>query len=234
MSAAHDERPGAGPEAAKICAFFDVDHTLLDVNSGARWLRHAWRTGQTSTFQAVRALGWLVRYRLALLDLEAVTVLAARDYRGHSAADLDAEARSWFRRDIEAHITLEGRARVADHQARGHTVALLTSGTRFSVTPLAELLGVTDLLCTELEVEDGKLTGRHFAPACAGSGKVVHAERYAAERGIDLSRSYFYTDSYSDLPMLERVGCPRVINPDPRMKRHARAVGWEIERWTAF
>ncbi len=235
MSAAHD-RGDAGPseDGAKICAFFDVDHTLLDVNSGAKWLRHAWYTGQTSSLQALRALVWLVRYRLALLDLESVTALVAMDYRGASAADIDAEARSWFRRDIEAHVCIEGRARVAEHLALGHEVALLTSGTRFSVTPLAELLGVKDLLCTELEVVAGKLTGRHFAPACAGAGKVVYGERFAAQRGIDLSRSYFYTDSYSDLPMLERVGCPRVVNPDPRLKQHARARGWEIERWRAF
>ena len=231
---AHDQHQDVAPEAGKVGAFFDVDHTLLDVNSRARWLRHAWLTGQTSSLQALRALGWLVRYRLALLDLEAVTVLAAKDYRGRSAADLDAEARSWFRRDIEAHVCIEGRARVAEHQAKGHVVALLTSGTRFSVTPLAELLGVTHLLCTELEVEGGELTGRHIAPACAGAGQVVYAGRFAAEHGIDLSQSYFYTDSYSDLPMLERVGCPRVVNPDPRLKRRARTRGWEIERWTAY
>lgn len=233
MNAAHD-RGDAAPAGGKVGAFFDVDHTLLDVNSGARWVRHAWHTGQTSTLQMLQALGWLVRYRLALLDLEVVTARVARDYRGASAADLDAEARSWFRRDIAAHVCIEGRARVAAHLASGHTVALLTSGTRFSVTPLAELLGVPDLLCTELEVEDGRLTGRHIAPACAGAGKVVYAERYAAERGVDLARSYFYTDSYSDLPMLERVGCPRVVNPDPRLRRRARARGWEIERWRAF
>ena len=93
---AHDQHQDVAPEAGKVGAFFDVDHTLLDVNSGARWLRHAWLTGQTSSLQALRALGWLVRYRLALLDLEAVTVLAAKDYRGRSAADLDAEAAHGF------------------------------------------------------------------------------------------------------------------------------------------
>jgi hypothetical protein len=72
----------APPGAGKVGAFFDVDHTLLAVNSGARWLRHAWRTGQTSSLQALRALGWLVRYRLALLDLEAVSALAVRIIAG--------------------------------------------------------------------------------------------------------------------------------------------------------
>ena len=246
MSAAHDER-GAASEGASdggrlavtsegggIAAFFDVDHTLLDVNSGARWLRHAWQSGQVSWLQALRAVGWLVRYRLSLLDLEAATALAASDYRGVALADLEAEARSWFRRDIEAHVCVEGPVRIAEHLARGHVVALLTSGTRVSVTPLAQLLGVEHVLCTDLEVEAGVLTGKHVAPACAGPGKVVYAERFAAEHGIDLSRSYFYTDSYSDLPMLERVGCPRVVNPDPRLRGRARARGWEVETWRAL
>lgn len=224
---------GAASSESMTAAFFDVDHTLLAVNSGSRWLRHLWRTGKIRPLRALQALGWLFRYRLALLDLEVVTALAARDYRGDSVAALEAEVREWFVREIAAHVCVEGRARIAEHRANGHVVALLTSGPRFSALPLAELLAVEHVLCTELEAEDGRLTGRHLPPACAGPGKVVYAERFAAARGIDLSRSYFYTDSYSDLPMLERVGHPRVINPDPRLRRRARVRGWEVETWRA-
>ncbi len=224
---------GAGSSEAVTAAFFDVDHTLLAVNSGASWLRHAWRTGRVRPLRALQAIVWLVRYRLALLDLEAMTALAASDYRGDSVSALEGEARAWFDRDIVAHVCVEGRARIAEHRASGHLVALLTSGTRFSATPLAELLGVEHVLCTELEEEDGRLTGRHVPPACAGPGKVVHAERFAAARGVDLAQSYFYTDSFSDLPMLERVGFPRVVNPDPRLRRRARVRGWEVETWRA-
>ena len=217
----------------RIAAFFDVDHTLLDVNSGASWLRHAWRTGKVKPLRALQAVGWLIRYRLALLDLEEVSARVALDYMGVGVAAMDAEVREWFHRDVVQHVCVEGREHVADHLQRGHFVTLLTSGTRFSAAPLADLLKVSHVLCTDLEAIDGVLTGRHIAPACAGPGKVVHAERFAAEHGIDLARSYFYTDSFSDLPMLERVGCPRIVNPDPRLRRHARARGWEIERWRA-
>lgn len=233
MNAAHDERSEAARVEPRVGAFFDVDLTLIDVNSGASWLRHAWRTGKVRPLRALQAVGWLLRYRLALLDLESVSALVTRDYAGVVVSALDAEVREWFHRDIEPHVCAEGRVRVADHLARGHVVALLTSGTRFSATPLAELLGVSHVLCTDVEVVDGVITGRHLAPACAGPGKVVHAERFAREHAIDLSQSYFYTDSYSDLPMLERVGCPRIVNPDPRLLRRARARGWEIERWRA-
>ncbi len=224
---------GAVSSGSMTAAFFDVDHTLLAVNSGSRWLRHRWRTGKLRPLRAVQALGWLLRYRLALLDLEAMTKRAAGDYRGDSAAALDAEVREWFARELVAHVCTLGRTRIAEHRAKGHVIALLTSGTQFSARPLAELLAVEHVLCTELEVDDGRLTGRHLPPACAGPGKVVHAERFAAARDIDLSQSYFYTDSYSDLPMLERVGFPRIINPDPRLRRCARVRGWEVETWTA-
>jgi phosphoserine phosphatase len=69
------------------------------------------------------------------------------------------------------------------------------------------------------------------APLCFGAGKVVHASAWARDHGVDLSASAFYTDSVSDLPMLERVGEPRVINPDLRLRRVARRRGWPIESW---
>jgi len=221
-----------GPDG-RVAAFFDVDHTLIDVNSGAKWLGYMWRTGQVSVREAVQSLTWLLRYRLALLDLEAVTAIAAQSYRGVSVVTITAAVREWFAREISGRVCVEGRARVADHLAQGHVVALLTSGTRFSATPLAEMLGVEHVLCTDMEVEHGTLTGKHLAPACAGAGKVVHAERFAAEHGVDLRQSFFYTDSFSDLPMLERVGQPRVINPDVRLRRRARVRGWSVERWRA-
>lgn len=220
-------------DGGKVAAFFDVDRTLLECNSGYLWVRYLRRTGQMSLGRTLRSLAWLARYKLALLDLEAVTAEAVRDWAGASVAGVTAEVGAWFDAEIARWICPEGQARVARHQRDGHVVALLTSGTRFSVEPLAARLGVTYVLCTRLEEQGGALTGRHLPPACAGAGKVFHAERFAAEHGIDLSRSYFYTDSLSDLPMLARVGRPWVINPDPRLARHARGRGWPIEQWRA-
>ena len=84
---------------------------------------------------------------------------------------------------------------------------------------------------TQIEVQGGKFTGRIHAPVCYGTGKVHWAEQFAAEKQIDLSQSWFYTDSYSDLPMLRRVGRRVVINPDPRLRRYARRAGWTVEEW---
>jgi phosphoserine phosphatase len=95
---------------------------------------------------------------------------------------------------------------------------------------MAEYLGFPgQYVCTYLEAEDGRLTGRIVPPVCYGPGKVVWAERFAAEHRVDLSASYFYTDSITDLPLLEQVGHPVAVNPDPRLRRLARRQGWPVE-----
>jgi phosphoserine phosphatase len=66
---------------------------------------------------------------------------------------------------------------------------------------------------------------------CYGAGKVHWAEEFARAHDVDLAKSFFYTDSYTDLPMLERVGVARVVNPDTRLKRHAKRVGWHVDEW---
>jgi HAD superfamily hydrolase (TIGR01490 family) len=216
-----------------IGAFFDIDRTILEVNSGSKWIGYQWKTRQMSAWQVARALGWLVQYRFGLLDFDAMSDKVLASYAGRPVEPISREVEAWFHADIARSICREARDRIADHRERGHVVVLLTSATRFLSVPLADLLEVPHILCTEVEIQDGVLTGRYRRPACYGAGKVAHAERFAAEHGIDLDRSYFYSDSVSDLPMLERVGEPRVVNPDPRLRRTAAERGWALETWRA-
>lgn len=219
-------------EGQRAAAFFDVDRTLIAVNSGERWVRHLWESGRLSPGWALRSVLWILQYRLGLLDFEGVTARVAADYAGRSVAEVEDELRRWFDAEIAASLCAEGPHRIAEHERAGDLIVLLTSASRFLAAPVAARVGAPHILCTEMEVDDaGRFTGRHVAPACGGAGKVVHAERFAAAHGVDLARSYFYTDSYTDLPMLARVGHPRIINPDTRLRRHARAQGWRIETW---
>ncbi len=219
----------------RVAAFFDVDKTLLDINSGKSWIARAWRRGELPVPALMRSLWWLLKYVFAgdRFDFEDVATQAAALYAGRSEAALAEDVERWFESTLSAHICTQGRERIAYHRDAGHILVLLTSGVRFLAAPLAARLEVEHVLCTELEVDErGLLTGRHVRPACGGPGKIFHAERFAAEHGVDLERSFFYTDSASDIPMLERVGQPRVVNPDGRLLRYARARGWGYERWT--
>jgi HAD superfamily hydrolase (TIGR01490 family) len=217
----------------RIAAFFDVDKTLIEVNSGRKWLEYLWTTKQISWVGAARSMLWLLQYRLSVIDYEAMTRRVLLQYRGRKVEELESEIGAWVEQVIVKTITTQARERIAEHRAKGHEIVMLTSGTSFSTRPLARLLDIDHLLCTEVEARDGVLTGEYYPPPCYGSGKVHWAERFAEEHGIDLSESYFYTDSFSDLPMLERVGRPRIVNPDPRLKRASKARGWVWECWSA-
>jgi phosphoserine phosphatase len=95
-------------------------------------------------------------------------------------------------------------------------------------------LGLDHSLCNRFEVDGrGLHTGRPLGALCYGHGKVAHAEAYARERGVALESCAFYTDSYTDLPVLERVGRPVAVHPDPRLARVAKRRGWRVEDWSA-
>ncbi|MES2210451.1 MAG: HAD-IB family hydrolase [Chloroflexota bacterium] len=215
----------------RVAAFFDVDHTLLDANTGLQWARHQRRAGLLSTMDMLRAAFWMMRYRVLVVDQESLIARVATAYAGTPVARAESEMRKWFETEMTRFVRPAGRTRVQEHLDAGHLVALMSSGTRYTLEPLADMLGIKYVVCTVFEEAGGLLTGRHVRPACAGDGKVSLAERFAAEHDVDLDASYFYTDSHADIGLLERVGLPRVVTPDPRLRRQANRRGWSIEDW---
>lgn len=216
-----------------VGAFFDIDKTILEINSGTKWIGYQWKTRQLSAWQLSQALMWVAQYHFGLLDYDAMARKVLARYRGDAVDPIYEEVAAWFERDVRWAICGQAREAIEHHRAQGHTLVLLTSATPFLSKPVGEILDVPHVLCTQLEVVEGKLTGKHREPACYGAGKVHHAERFAEAHGVDLSVSHFYSDSISDLPMLERVGHAHVINPDPRLRREATARAWPVATWTA-
>lgn len=214
-----------------VGAFFDMDRTLLRSHSGALWIRHLRRKGEISRYDAFRAYAWMVEYKLSLLDFDRMTRRVVSRMAGDLEADLLEKCSKWVQAEILSEVAPKARAAIDFHRSKGHVLAILSSAARYVTEPLAKELGLDAVLCTHVEVEAGRFTGRVVQPVCYGAGKVHYAETFAASRGINLEDSYFYTDSYSDLPMLERVGQRMVINPDLRLKRYAKRNGWIIESW---
>jgi len=213
-----------------IAAFFDMDKTVLSKSSGMLYTQHLFRTGQIGWWEMLLVLWSMVKYKLALVDWPRVVQRFMERVRGQQEMDMLAEARRWFHELIVPHIAPLAVERMAWHREQGHHVALLSASTPYVVGLLAEYLGLADnYICTRLEVINGVFTGRIVQPLCYAEGKVYWAETYARERGVNLDRSFFYTDSVSDMPMLQRVGCPVAVNPDYRLKRYARQRGWPVE-----
>jgi HAD superfamily hydrolase (TIGR01490 family) len=212
-----------------VAAFFDMDKTLLRVDTAMSWTRFLRRRGELPTPMLARAIYWSALYKLAILDMDAVFTRLVADLAGDAEADMLARCDEWFRADVEREIAASGRAAIARHRAAGHAIVLATGSTQYAAGPVARGVGITHILSSRLEVDNGRFTGR--AAPCFGHHKVRLAERWAAEHGIELARSYFYSDSYNDLPMMARVGTAIAVNPDPRLRRHARRQGWAIQEW---
>lgn len=214
-------------------AFFDMDRTVLLVDSGALWIKFLRRRGELSRLQMLRAMSWVVRYKLAILDLDALAQKLTASLKGKPEADMIKKCLGWYRNEIEPTIAPAARLAIAAHREKGERVVLLTSSTPYVAGPLAQTLGLDDVLCSRFEVVDGRFTGRVESPLCYSHGKLTHAERWAQRAGLSLAECAFYTDSYNDVPVLERVGRPIVVNPDDRLRRLAKKQGWPIQTWTA-
>lgn len=214
-------------------AFFDLDRTLIPFNSGAKYARWEHRAGRLSAFRLVQSSMWLALYHLALVDMTRAYEKAVALYRGVPSHELDARTREWFAAEIETTLLAGGRAAIDEHKAAGRPTVLLSSTSSWMATVVAERWGLDAWLANAFPTDaGGALTGKVTPPLCYGPGKVEHARRWAASNDVDLGASWFYSDSHSDLPMLEAVGHAVVVNPDPRLKLAARRRGWPIVKWS--
>ena len=206
-----------------VLAVFDVDGTLVETN-------------------VVEYYFWMRLKAQPLTDWPGFLAGVARSaraefqrsfYRAYDGLDPDEMRR--LGREALNEVTLrriypEGMRRIREHKRAGHRVLLLTGALDLVVEPLAELLEV-EVDSAHLLVRDGRLTGDLEKPPPAGEARGFLLEEYALANGVDLAESFAYADSLSDLPMLEMVGTPVAVNPDPRLSQLAGQRGWRIERW---
>lgn len=211
-------------------SFFDMDKTLVRVSTGELYVKWRYRRGESGAADVARVAWWSLQYTLGLVDAGAVSRYAARSLAGRDEEAFAAECRQWYAAMVREHLTDHARRAVATRRAEGLVPVVLTGSSPYAAGPVAHELGIEHVICSTLCVRDGRFTGE-VEGLCYGPNKVERAEAWAAAHGVDLRASAFYTDSISDLPMLERVGEPRVVNPDPRLARIARARGWPIEIW---
>jgi HAD superfamily hydrolase (TIGR01490 family) len=213
-------------------AFFDLDLTLLSVNSAVLWVRAERRLGRISRVQALRAAAWLVRYRLGMASVDDAIRDAIATLHGAPVDALQRRTADFYLREVRGLFRPGGRLALESHRRAGDRLVLLSSSTSYMAELAARDLGLDDVLCTRLEVDAaGRYTGRPLGTLCYGAGKLTLAAEYARGAQVPWAGCAFYTDSFSDLPVLEAVGRPVVVNPDPRLRRTARQRGWQVVDW---
>jgi HAD superfamily hydrolase (TIGR01490 family) len=213
-------------------ALFDMDRTLVRKETASLYVSYLREQGLAGWRDAARVLWWMSQYTFGVVDAPAVAKRAMESFVGMSETVLAARCDELFLRRIEAHVCDRGRAAVEDHRKKGELLAIVTGASPYIARPLARSLGIPYVVSSELEVDaSGHFTGRVVEPLCYAAGKVERTERLALVLDFRIDESTFYSDSLTDLPLLERVSQPVVINPDPRLSRIARQRRWRVERW---
>ncbi|MBJ93365.1 MAG: HAD-IB family hydrolase [Rickettsiales bacterium] len=212
-------------------AFFDLDRTLISVSSGHLWFRRERAEGRLSWYGAIEAAVWGTMYTAGLTRSGRGLQRAVRNLQGESETEMIARSREFYANEIAHCVSPGAHAVLQRHREAGEKIVLLTSSTNY----LAELIGrdlqFDEVLAMRLEAQDDRFTGR-IEQLCFGPAKVQVAEAWALQQGVDLEQCWFYSDSYTDLAMLERVGKPVAVHPDRRLLKTAQRRGWPIQDWT--
>jgi HAD superfamily hydrolase (TIGR01490 family) len=214
-------------------AFIDLDRTLMAGSSAYHFGRAMYKAGQMSRRQIARDAIDQIRFRLRGATDAAVNLLLDRvldGIRGKRVVDLRRLTPDVLA-GILPRIYPQMLAVVREHQDAGRPAYIATAASQPAAEILAEALAMDGAIGTKWEIENGVYTGRLDGAFAYGEGKASRLREFAAEQGIDLSRSWAYTDAASDLPMLEAVGNPVAVNPDAELAEVAKREGWEVLRF---
>ncbi len=216
-------------------ALFDLDGTLLAIDSdhafGEFMVRIGWADGEA--FRRAND-AFYAQYQAERLDVAAYIRFATSAWRERSAQELAEASRRFIDEVIRPAIHDNTRALLRRHAEAGDRVAIVTATNEFVTRPIATLLGVDELIATELQRDEvGRVTGEVQGLPSFREGKVARVQQWLARQGLrveDFERSIFYSDSMNDLALLEHVSHPVATNPAPALERIAAARGWPILR----
>ena len=215
-------------------AIFDLDHTLLPLDSDYEWGQFLCRIGAVEpTAFAERNAVFYAQYQHGTLDPIEYLHFAFGTLAQFPRTQLDAWHAQFMDEVIHPAITPAARALIRQHQDSGAQTVIITATNRFVTAPIAHALGVVNLIAAEPELHGtGEFTGR---PADGtppfGAGKVTNLTAWLAAQQQKLDEfgaSYFYSDSQNDIPLLSVVTHPVATNPNDRLAAHAQAQGWPI------
>ena len=220
--------------AERIGAFFDVDGTLLKGNI-VRYYAFLRRREMGAIRRQIWSAGLLARVPYYLIvdriSRELLTTRFYKNYRTFTPLRLRDGANALFHEELKPNLYPRALKCIETHRAAGHVVVLVSGSIRQIVTRVAQHVGADGILCTELAEEQGAFTGALKAGSLTGARKAEALKDFARLHRISLPVSHAYADSFDDIPMLDCVGRPVVINPEGRLQKLASDKGWSVQYW---
>ena len=211
-----------------VLAIFDLDSTLLNGDSDHAWGEFLARKGIVGPEYREGNDRFYADYLAGSLDVGAYIQFMVQPLLDFNLEELEELRQEFVQTSIQPMRLPRAESLLAEHRDQGRTLVIITSTTRLITEPIARLLGVPHLVATELEVMNHHLSGKLDGVPCFGPNKVVKLREWMQATGNTLEGSFFYTDSHTDLPLLELVDHPTAVDPDPSLEASALSRGWPV------
>lgn len=209
-------------------AIFDLDDTLVDCDSEGLWLKFMVERGLVDAQAIQRVIEFTRTYAVGQMDFDQYEVFFLNLFK-ELPAEVLRDSLAGFLELVRSHLRPEVLERLNRHRAQGDRILLITATSVFLSRPIAELLGVADLIATQSELDtEGRPTGKIIGTIPFQSRKVILLEAWLREHGCSLEDSWGYSDSCNDLPLLQKTAHPVAVAPDKILRDHALEHGWEV------
>lgn len=210
-------------------AIFDLDNTLLNGDSDYLWGVFLAEKGIVDGDYYERENDrFYQEYKEGRLDIFEFLRFSLRPLSENDPEDLRLWHEEFMKEKIGPIIQPAARALVEKHRTAGDTLMVITATNAFVTAPIVAEFGIEHLIATDPEVVDGRYTGEVSGVPSFQAGKVTRLQQWLSANGMDLSGSYFYSDSHNDIPLLERVEHPHAVDPDDALRRHAEERNWPV------
>lgn len=217
-----------GPQGPAVIAAFDFDGTLIGGYSGNMLFQERRKRKDVSRQEMTESIGVMFKTMVKLVEANEMVARAFARWEGKSEAEMEELSSHIYEHAIQDSIFPEMREILEAHRKAGHTLVVATSASRYQVEPAVKALEIENLLCTELEVKEGKLTGKLAGENLFGSGKAAAISQFVEERGGSLAETYFYADGSEEVGLMKRVGHPRPVNPGSKLLNAAKSNKWPV------
>ncbi|MGI1679648.1 MAG: HAD-IB family hydrolase [Cellvibrionaceae bacterium] len=208
---------------------FDLDNTLLGGDSDHSWGEFLVEHDLVDANQyRQRNDEFYHAYQQGQLNILDYLEFAVEPLTRFNPTELSRLHNTFMLEKIEPIRLPKAEALIEKHRKAGDELAIITATNRFITEPIASLFGIKHLMATELEKNDDGYTGKIIDEPCYQHGKLIHLDKWLSQQPYDLSDSFFYSDSFNDLPLLSKVTHPIAVDPDPKLEAHAKQNGWEI------
>nr|WP_213017637.1 MULTISPECIES: HAD family hydrolase [Halomonas] len=210
-------------------AIFDLDNTLISIDSDHAWGEFLLEQGAVDPVAYREANErFMADYNAGTLDMAAFLEMALKPLAENTPEQLAAWHQQFMVSKIEPNILPKAEELLARHRTKGDTLLIITATNRFITAPIANRLGVDDLIAVDPEIVDGRYTGRVAGTPSYREGKVTRLKQWLEGQEFTMDGAWFYSDSHNDLPLLEQVEHPVAVDPDDTLRKVAEERQWRI------